>query len=98
METNQINAIFIADAGNAAQKCGLLPSVLLEQRNELLEKLKQCVSLLTDTDSTLFKHDLSIDGYHLNGNLEPIMNFVAYFDMDAIASSDQTIMNIEKIL
>ena len=34
-------AKFIADAGNTAQKCGLLPSELLEQRDELLRVLNQ---------------------------------------------------------
>ena len=33
------NAELIADAGNTAQKCGLLPSELLQQRDELKEAL-----------------------------------------------------------
>jgi len=33
------------DAGNTAQKCGLLPSELLKQRDELLEALKRLVYL-----------------------------------------------------
>lgn len=33
------NALLIADAGTTANKCGLLPSELLAQRNELLEAL-----------------------------------------------------------
>lgn len=33
------NALLIADAGNTAQKCGLLPSELLQQRDELKEAL-----------------------------------------------------------
>lgn len=39
------NAILIADAGNTAQKCGLLSSELLKQRDELLEALKGLVYL-----------------------------------------------------
>jgi len=35
----QSNAILIIDAGNTAQKCGLLPSELLRQRDELREAL-----------------------------------------------------------
>ena len=35
------NAVLIADAGNTAQKCGLLPSELLRQRDELRERCKQ---------------------------------------------------------
>ena len=34
------NAALIADAGNTAQLCGLLPSELLKQRDELLDALK----------------------------------------------------------
>lgn len=37
----QCNAKLIADAGTTANKCGLLPSEILEQRNELLEALKE---------------------------------------------------------
>jgi hypothetical protein len=33
------NALLIADAGNTAQKCGLLPSELLKQRDELKRAL-----------------------------------------------------------
>lgn len=33
------NAKLIADAGTTANKCGLMPSELLEQRNDLLEAL-----------------------------------------------------------
>ena len=39
------HAILCADAGNTAQKCGLLPSELLQQRDELREALKQLVHL-----------------------------------------------------
>lgn len=35
------NATLIADAGNTYQKCQLKPSELLEQRNELLEFIKE---------------------------------------------------------
>jgi len=35
------NALLIADAGNTAQKCGLLPSELLQQRDELREALAE---------------------------------------------------------
>lgn len=34
------NATLICDAGNTAQKCGLLPSELLQQRDELKEALQ----------------------------------------------------------
>ncbi|AGO48355.1 hypothetical protein Phi10:1_gp014 [Cellulophaga phage phi10:1] len=34
------NAKLIVDAGNTSNKCGLLPSELLKQRNELLEVLE----------------------------------------------------------
>jgi len=37
----QSNAILIIDAGNTAQKCGLLPSELLRQRDELKEAFNQ---------------------------------------------------------
>ena len=37
----QANALLIADAGNTAQKCGLLPSELLKQNEELREENKR---------------------------------------------------------
>ena len=40
-EEMHANAMLIADAGNTYQQCGLLPSELLEQRDELLQTLKQ---------------------------------------------------------
>ena len=39
-EQRLADAILIADAGNTAQLCGLLPSELLKQRDELLDALK----------------------------------------------------------
>ena len=47
----QANALLIADAGNTAQKCGLLPSELLRQRDELREKY----SKLLDATSELLR-------------------------------------------
>ena len=38
------NAELICDAGNTAQSCGLLPSELLRQRDELKEALKDMVN------------------------------------------------------
>lgn len=35
------NMMLCCDAGNTAQKCGLLPSELLRQRDELRERCKQ---------------------------------------------------------
>ena len=39
IELAEAHAILCADAGNTAQKCGLLPSELLQQRDELKEAL-----------------------------------------------------------
>ena len=41
------NATLISDAFNTANKCGLLPSELLEQRDELLTCLKNTYGKLT---------------------------------------------------
>mgnify|MGYP000883424698 CR=1 FL=1 len=41
----EANMKLCCDAGNTAQKCGLLPSELLKQRDELLEALKKLVHL-----------------------------------------------------
>ena len=41
------NADLICDAGNTAQKCGLLPSELLRQRDELKEALSKALEVIT---------------------------------------------------
>ena len=41
------NAELICDAGNTAQKCGLLPSELLRQRDELIERNQMLSKTLT---------------------------------------------------
>jgi|GEM_PF-6371004 len=40
LEELNANAILIADAGTTANKCGLLPSEVLKQRDDVLDKLK----------------------------------------------------------
>jgi len=40
-ERSDKNATLISDAFNTANRCGLLPSELLEQRDELLDKLRR---------------------------------------------------------
>jgi len=42
------NANLVANAGNTTQKCGLLPSELLAQRDELLKNLARCVDRLEE--------------------------------------------------
>ena len=41
------NAALIADAGNTAQKCGLLPSELLKQRDDAVDKVETLVGYLS---------------------------------------------------
>ena len=43
IDENYANAELVIDAGNTAQKCGLLPSELLKQRDELKEALVSMV-------------------------------------------------------
>ncbi len=45
IEENYANADLVIDAGNTAQVCGLLPSELLKQRDELKEALKEMSEL-----------------------------------------------------
>jgi hypothetical protein len=58
------NAELFLDAGNTANKCDLLPSELLKQRDNLLKALKEANNLLKqrclDTDRELL--ELDIDG------------------------------------
>jgi len=44
IEESQANAKLIADAGTTINKCGLMPSELLEHRNDLLEALIKLTS------------------------------------------------------
>lgn len=45
-EEEEANAKLIADAGNTANKYGLLPSELLEQRYDLAEALKHALEIM----------------------------------------------------
>ena len=47
-EELQANATLICDAGNTAQKCGLLPSELLRQRDELRDKYSQLLEYTSE--------------------------------------------------
>ena len=46
-EQRLADAILIADAGNVAQKCGLLPSELLKQRDDAVDKVETLVGYLS---------------------------------------------------
>lgn len=62
---------------------------LQDQNAELVDSLSKLVLLLEEIDSTLFHHNHSIDGWHLNGDLEPIMNFVNDMDLEPIAKAKE---------
>ncbi len=49
--------------------------------------LNELIELIEDIDDTLFHYNYSIVGWHLNGEHEPIMNFVADFDMDILTKA-----------
>ena len=51
------NAELIADAGNTAQKCGLLPSELLQPRDELKEALINVMVVVRDCYPLLFDNE-----------------------------------------
>ena len=46
--TAEHNAELCCDAGNTAQKCGLLPSELLQQRDELRDKYSQLLEYTSE--------------------------------------------------
>jgi len=59
------NAELCCDAGNTAQKCGLLPSELLRQRDELREKYSKLLEAISEflksvkTDNTELKKSIA---------------------------------------
>lgn len=56
-EETQANFLLTADAGNTAQKCGLLPSELLQQRDELREALINVMVVVRDCYPLLFDNE-----------------------------------------
>jgi len=50
---NSGDEMLIADAGNTAQKCGLLPSELLKQRDELLKEKDKLIMRLHEAIATI---------------------------------------------
>jgi hypothetical protein len=89
------NAKLIIDAFKVRQQINCELSELLEQRNEMFDMLERTTDLLNNINSTLFHYNHSIDGWHQNGDLEPIMNFVADMDINAIADSEQLIKKVK---
>jgi len=64
------NAKLIADAGTTANECGLLPSELLSQRNEMLEMLE----ILTFTPAfEQVKKDYGTDEKHWTSRIEQLI-------------------------
>lgn len=63
---------------------------------EMTQTIIDLVDLFEDIDKTLFHHNHNIEGYHLNGDLEPIMNFVSNFDMEKVNKARQLIGKIAK--
>lgn len=59
---------------------------------------ERLIALVEEIESTLFHHNHSVEGWHLNGNLEPMMNFVADFDMDAINEAKSTLSKLNELL
>lgn len=61
-----------------------------EEVKELREALKEIITMFEDLDGVLFHHNHSVVGWHLNGDHEPIMNFVAdYVDYEEIEKAKQ---------
>lgn len=54
-EESEANAELIADAGNTTNKCGFLPSELLEQRDELLEAVTIFLDLAIHEAGTMLE-------------------------------------------
>lgn len=54
---NKADVDLIVDAGNTAQKCGLLPSELLQQRDELKEALINVMVVVRDCYPLLFDNE-----------------------------------------
>ena len=50
---------------------------------------KRLTDLVDDIDRTLFHYNISVLGYHLNDEDEPIMNFYADFDMNAFQQAKE---------
>lgn len=71
-EEQMQNAGLILDAFNTANECGLMPSELLRQRNELLEFTSFMVSLSNESDG--------VAGYHFNGDISEWREFGKEFD------------------
>lgn len=62
-EESKANAELFADAGNTIQSCGLLPSELLKQRDEMIALLKEVkvdIDLSNDITDSSYKKLLDI--------------------------------------
>ncbi len=64
--------------------------------DELRGTLNELIELIEDIDDTLFHYNYSIVGWHLNGEHEPIMNFVADFNMSALTKAKELLKSMNK--
>jgi hypothetical protein len=67
----------------------------LERAKALIDELKRLLAFVEDVDNTLFHHNHAVVGYHLNGDHEPIMDFVTDMDYEAINAARETIKRLE---
>lgn len=72
----EANAKLITDAGNTIQKCDLLPSELLKQRDELREALSGLLHIINCSSG--------VSGYHLNGDLAEWAEFKEVNNADKV--------------
>lgn len=64
---------------------------LIAAAPDLLEALKKCRNEIALIRDALDHNNLSVDGWHLNGDLEPIQNFWADIPDDGLNSADAAI-------
>lgn len=63
--------------------------------DEVLEQLSKVIDVVNQIDKTLFHFNHEVSGFHLNGDNEPIMNFVEDFDMDCIKLAEEILSRYE---
>lgn len=64
---------------------------MFETLNQYEKQLIKTTKVLADIDSTLFHYNHSVVGWHLNGDHEPMMNFVAELDMELLQENQSLI-------
>lgn len=96
---NRVLQMFLASLSNKEH-----PLVKMNKEHDLIEKwkfdevmeqLSKVINVVNDIKNTLFDPNHEIANFHLNGDLEPIQNFIDEYDLDSVIFAEEILSRYE---